>query len=93
MLISWPFGAGQTDVLLDKMSDNRLPNFQTIDFRVDRSFLFASRVRLTASMDVFNLLNANTELSIRGRQNASNANQISSILAPRVLRFGVRATW
>jgi len=90
---SRPFGAGQTDVRLDKMGDNRLPNFQTIDFRVDKSFLFASRVRLTASMDVFNLLNANTELSIRGRQNASNANQISSILAPRVLRFGVRATW
>jgi hypothetical protein len=32
-------------------------------------------------------------VSIRGRQNAGNANQISSILAPRVIRFGFRATW
>jgi hypothetical protein len=44
-------------------------------------------------MDVFNLLNENMALSVRGGQNASNANQISSILAPRVLRFGCRVTF
>ncbi len=31
--------------------------------------------------------------AIRGRQNANNANTISSILAPRVIRFGVRVTF
>mgnify|MGYP001765708432 CR=1 FL=1 len=45
------------------------------------------------AMDIFNLFNANTSLSIRGTQNASNANTISSILAPRVIRFGFRATF
>jgi hypothetical protein len=44
-------------------------------------------------MDIFNLFNGNTELSIRGTQNATNANTISSILAPRVIRFGVRVTF
>ena len=44
-------------------------------------------------MDVFNLFNGNTTLSIRGGQNASNANTISSLLAPRVMRFGARVTW
>ena len=56
-------------------------------------FTLFGHVRIVASMDVFNLFNGNTTLSIRGTQNASNANQISSILAPRVMRFGVRATW
>jgi hypothetical protein len=60
---------------------------------VDKPFTIASRVKLMASMDIFNLFNGNTTLSMRGGQNAANANTISSLLAPRVLRFGVRATF
>jgi hypothetical protein len=30
---------------------------------------------------------------VRTTQNASNANQIQGILAPRVARVGVRMTW
>ena len=77
----------------EKLGDERLPNFQTMDFRVDKQITLFGRVRIMASMDVFNLINGNTSLSIRGTQNASNANQISSLLAPRVIRFGFRATW
>jgi hypothetical protein len=39
------------------------------------------------------MFNGNTSLSIRGRQNASNANTISSLMGPRIIRFGFRATW
>jgi len=60
---------------------------------VDKSFTVVGRMRVVASMDVFNLLNGNTTLSMRGGQNAANANTISSLLAPRVLRFGARVTW
>jgi hypothetical protein len=45
------------------------------------------------SLDVFNVTNSNTIQAIRGTQNASNANQIQAILAPRVVRFGVRFNW
>jgi carboxypeptidase family protein len=88
-----PFSAGQTDVFLDRRGDERLPNFQSVDFRIDKPFTFFRRFKATGSIDVFNAMNANTALSIRGRQNASNANTISALLAPRVVRFGVRATW
>jgi hypothetical protein len=87
------YGGGNTDILLDLWGDNRLPNFQTLDFRVDKSFTLYSRVKIVPAMDIFNLLNGNTSLSIRGTQNASNANTISSILAPRVIRFGARVTF
>ncbi|HSL21081.1 MAG TPA: TonB-dependent receptor [Vicinamibacterales bacterium] len=87
-----PFSAGQINVFLDKRGDVRLPNFQTMDFRVDKSFSFG-RLKVVPSLDVFNLFNGNTVLAKRGLQTASNANTISALLAPRVLRFGFRATW
>jgi hypothetical protein len=31
--------------------------------------------------------------AIRGTQNAANANQIQAIVAPRVVRFGIRMNW
>jgi hypothetical protein len=51
------------------------------------------QLQLVPSLDVFNLANANTVQAIRSRQNASNANQIQAIVAPRVIRFGVRVNW
>jgi hypothetical protein len=88
-----PFGAGQAVVYLDKRGAARLPTFNQVDLRVDKTLTAFGRVKAVLSLDVFNLLNENTALSVRGGQNASNANQISSILAPRVLRFGCRVTF
>jgi hypothetical protein len=88
-----PFSASTVEVFLDRRGDERLPNFQSLDLRVDKPFTFFGRMKVTASMDVFNALNAHTTLSMRGRQNAGNANTISALLAPRVLRFGFRTTW
>ena len=88
-----PFSAGQATVYLDKRGDVRLPTFQDLDLKVDRAFMIMGRVRIIASVDVFNVFNKNTTLSERGGQNASNANQISSLLAPRVARFGFRMTF
>jgi hypothetical protein len=88
-----PFSAGTANVYLDVLGDNRLPTFQTLDFRVDKSFTLYNRVKIVPAMDMFNLFNGSTSLSIRGTQNAANANTISSILAPRVIRFGARVTW
>jgi hypothetical protein len=45
------------------------------------------------SMDVFNMFNDATTLSIRRTQNSRTANQIANIVAPRVLRFGARVTF
>jgi len=89
---SRPNGAGQIDVLLNPVGDTRLPNYQNIDLHVERPIRF-NTVRFIPSLDIFNLSNANTVQAIRSRQNASNANQIQAILAPRVLRFGIRVNW
>jgi hypothetical protein len=88
-----PFSASYVDVFLDRRGDERLPNFQSVDLRVDKPFTFFGKMRVIASVDVFNAMNAHTTLSRRGIQNAANANTISALLAPRVMRFGFRATW
>ncbi len=84
--------AGTTDVLLDPLGDVRHPNMQTIDFRIDKPFTFGT-VRISPSMDIFNLGNVATVLARRTLQTASNANNISGIVAPRIIRFGFRVTW
>jgi hypothetical protein len=85
-------GANQIDILLNPVGETRLPNFQNVDFHVERPISFGSQ-RIVPSIDIFNLTNANTVQAIRSRQNATNANQIQAILAPRVIRFGVKVMW
>jgi len=80
-------------VYLEPRGDVRLPTFQTVDFRVDKSFTVVGRMRVVASMDIFNLLNGHTTLPMPGGQSASTANTVSSLLAPRVVWFGARVTW
>jgi hypothetical protein len=84
--------ASTVDVLLEPVGDVRLPNAYTLDFRVDKSFRFGT-FSIIPSMDVFNLSNVNSVLARRRLQGASNANNISGIVAPRVIRFGVRVGW
>ena len=78
--------------MLDQVGESRLPNFQNIDFHVERP-VSSARLRFVPSLDIFNVGNYNTIQAIRGTQNATNANQIQAIVAPRVLRFGVKFNW
>ena len=84
--------AGTSTVLLEPMGEVRHDNFQIFDLRIDRSFAFGN-ARVVPSLDVFNVSNGNTVLARRRNQNASNANVVSGIVAPRVIRFGVRVQW
>ncbi len=91
-------GAGQVFIVLDPIGDQRLPNFQNVDFHLERPVRMMN-IRFIPSLDVFNVSNSNTIQAIRGTQNTAtatapgNANQIQAIVAPRVVRFGVRVSW
>lgn len=74
------------------MGDSRLPNFQNLDFHVERPIRLGL-TRWVPQLDVFNVFNSNTIQAQRGTQNSSNANNIQAIVAPRVVRFGARPTW
>ncbi len=83
---------GTADVNLDPLGENRQPNYQQFDFRVDRRFRLG-RMTLRPSLDLFNAPNFSTILARRRLQAANNANEISGIVAPRVARFGVSVQW
>jgi hypothetical protein len=85
-------GAGTANALLDPLGEVRLDNGHIFDFRIDRPFTFGTTT-IVPAMDVFNLTNANTVAAINRNQAATNANTVSGILAPRVLRFGVNFRW
>jgi hypothetical protein len=87
-IASRPNRAGPIAVILDPIGQQRLPNFATLDFRVDRAFTFG-RLKLLPSFDVFNILNSNIVMGQRTNQNASNANQVFGILPPRIARVGL----
>jgi Carboxypeptidase regulatory-like domain/TonB-dependent Receptor Plug Domain len=89
---SLPNGGGTPTILLDPIGENRLPTYQNLDLHLERPIGFGT-FRLVPSFDVFNITNNNTIQALRGNQNANNANNIQAIVAPRVWRFGVRATW
>jgi hypothetical protein len=84
-----PNRGGQVTMLLEPLGENRFDSFQILDFRVERVFAFGN-TRIIPAMDIFNVSNGNTVLARRRNQNASNANVVSGIVAPRVIRFGVR---
>jgi hypothetical protein len=82
-------GAGRAQVLLDPLGSVRLDNLHVIDFRLDKRVSLGRR-SVTPTFEIFNLTNTNTVLAINRNQAASNANRISGIVAPRVIRLGLQ---
>jgi hypothetical protein len=87
-----PNGGGTPTIILDPIGHNRLPTYQNLDLHVERPVTFRG-AHLVPSIDLFNVSNNATIQAMRGNQNANNANAIQAIVAPRVLRFGVRFNW
>ena len=82
-------GIGRADVLLIPIGDSRYEDLWLVDLRIDKTFDLG-RARITGMVDFFNIFNTATVLRRHFRQNRANANQVRDILAPRVVRFGVR---
>jgi hypothetical protein len=89
---SRPNGGGIPTILLNAVGDARLPNYSNLDLHLDRPIRIGT-VKFLPTLDIFNLANNNVIQAVRVTQNASNANQIQAITAPRVLRFGIRLNW
>jgi len=84
--------AGTTLILLNPVGETRLPNYGNLDFHVDRPVKIGT-VKFMPTLDLFNVMNNNVIQGVRTTQNATNANQVQAITAPRVVRFGIRVNW
>jgi len=79
-------------VNIEPQGTRHLDAFRQFDAHWDKTFRFDKR-RLSFNVDVFNLLNAATVLTRVTRQDASNANYVQTILAPRIARFGLKVNF
>jgi len=86
-------GAGGTvNAQFEPNGTTHYPTFSQIDLHWDKAFLFGQR-RIQFNVDAFNLMNDATVLARQTRQNFAQANYVTRILAPRVVRLGVKVNF
>jgi hypothetical protein len=83
---------GTANVLFEPQGTTHYPTFSQLDLHWDKNFVFGAR-RIQFNVDAFNLMNAATVLTRQTRQNFAQANYVTSILAPRVVRFGLKVNF
>ena len=71
----------------------RYPAVRTLDLNFDKAIRLGGSRRVTLNAAIFNIANVNTVLAQTARQNQSTANFITTIIGPRVIRFGVRVNF
>ncbi|MCA1563114.1 MAG: carboxypeptidase regulatory-like domain-containing protein [Acidobacteria bacterium] len=89
---------GSQTIRVEPVTSNRAPTVHIMDIRFDKSVRFPNRFgRLTAMVDVFNLVNVGTPIVFRTQSgNAAagepfgNFKEVLALLDPRIIRFGVR---
>jgi hypothetical protein len=82
---------GSRTVRVEPITANRYPSVAILDFRFDKAVSFGSFGRITPMLDIFNLLNSGVPTTVRTTNTATAPfNEVTAILNPRVVRFGVR---
>ena len=82
---------GTRTIRVEPIDSNRYPSVAILDFRLDKSFALGGGTRLTPMVDVFNLLNSGVPTTVRTTNTATAPfKEVTAILNPRVVRFGLR---
>ena len=82
---------GARTIRVQPVDANRYPSVAILDFRVDKSVDFGKFGKVTPMLDVFNIMNSSVPTNVRTTNTATAPFQeVTTILNPRVIRFGVR---
>jgi hypothetical protein len=82
---------GNRTIRVEPITSNRYPSVGIVDFRFDKSFDLGRYGRITPMLDVFNAANSGVPTTVRTTNTASAPfKEVTEILNPRVVRFGVR---
>ena len=82
-------GSGFQTFFLEDVDKNRSENVYLLDVRAEKSFLVGERHRVSAMVDVFNLLNSNAETNFVHRTGGRFLDLIAA-LDPITMKIGVR---
>jgi hypothetical protein len=92
-------GDGAQTVRVEPITTNRYPTVSIFDLRFDKSFSFGKAGRVTGMVDMFNLFNSSAPTALRlttaggtvsGIAYPSLYREVTELLAPRIIRFGIR---
>ena len=96
-------GLGTATIAILPANSQRYPFVQTVDLNFDKAIRLGGSRRVTLNMAIFNIANTNTTLALASqstvngismaRQNTSTANNLLTIVGPRVMRFGARVNF
>lgn len=86
-------GIGRQIQAAPNIEDYRLDDLFSMDMRLEKEFRTAGNLGLTFSIDAFNIFNSGVVLDRFRNTTSGNVGWISTSLAPRVFRLGVRLNW
>jgi len=82
---------GNRTIRVQPVDANRYPSVAILDLRLDKSFDLGKFGKFSPMVDVFNLMNSGVPTNVRTTNTATAPfEEVTTILNPRVLRFGVR---
>ena len=84
---------GTVNVLIDQVNSQHYANYYQLDLHVDKAVRLGASRKITLNADLFNAFNNNVVLVQQERLNTATAGNITTLLAPRVARFGVKVSF
>ncbi len=84
-------GYGDETIYAESMGSQGLPDLMLIDLKIEKSIKLGA-VNFRAFVDVFNLLNSNTEIGVNERSSSSvlEYQAVTALQNPRIIRFGAK---
>jgi len=83
---------GTQIILAEPIGTRRQDAVSLLDFRVEKQIRFATKARLGLFFDMFNTFNSNTAININWRSGAA-FDKATTVLPPRIAKFGVKFDW
>jgi len=79
-------------ILVEPIGTRRQDTVSVFDVRAEKQLRFGDKARVGLFLDVYNLLNSNTAVNINWRSGAS-FEKATTVLNPRIAKFGVKFNW
>jgi len=84
---------GTINVLIEPVNSTHYADYYQLDLHVDKGVRIGGGRKITLAADLFNAFNNNVVLQQQERLNTATANNITTLLAPRVARLGVKVSF
>jgi len=91
-IVSLPTNYGAQLFLAEPIGTRRQDTVSVLDFRVEKQIRFLDRARVGLFFDLFNALNSNVPVNLNWRSGAS-FEMPTTVLPPRIAKFGVKFDW